>query len=173
LFLFTAFGYLNSTNLIKSQGRTDLNLKLTLISSLIGIILALVLVPNYGIIGLISTILISTIPNIILALWWINKNYKAKINIKASTKIIISSVISAIITYITISQVNTYSWINLIVGALIYFMAYIFTAPIIGAIDKNDIKNLKEMIKTLGPIEPILKLPLLIIEKMLMKLNKK
>jgi hypothetical protein len=46
------------------------------------------------------------------------------------------------------------------------------TAPSIGAIDQKDTKNLKEMLKSLGPLAPILNTPLNIIEKIFTKIHK-
>ncbi|MEJ2271077.1 MAG: oligosaccharide flippase family protein [Candidatus Bathyarchaeota archaeon] len=173
LYLFTAFGYLSSANLIKSQGRTDINLKLGLLSSTTGIILAFTIIPAYGIIGLITTILVSTLPHIILSLYWINKNYKAKINLKTSTKIITASALSALLTFLTVNQLTSFpNWITLIIGATTYFLTYIIIAPILGAITKTDTKNLKEMIKTLGPLKIILIIPINLIEYLETKLQK-
>ena len=172
LYLYTAFGSLSSANLIKGQGRTDINLKLSILSSTTGIILALILIPTYGIIGLITTILISSLPQVILSLWWINKTYQATINLKSSIKIITTSVTSAIITYLTINQLTLPPWITLIIGAIIYFLAYIITAPLMGAINKADIKNLKELLKTFGPLQTILNTPLNLMEKLIIKFKK-
>ena len=173
LYLFTAFGYLSSANLIKSQGRTDINLKLGLLSSVIGIILAFSIIPTFGIIGLITTILVSTLPHIILSLYWINKNYKAKINLKSSTKIITASALSALLTFLTVNTLTTIpNWITLIIGATTYILTYIIIAPILGAITKTDTKNLKEMTKTLGPLKTILTLPINLIEYLITKLQK-
>jgi hypothetical protein len=56
--------------------------------------------------------------------------------------------------------------INLILGATIFLTTYLITAPLIGAINKTDTKNLKEMLKALGPLAPLFTLPLFLIEKL-------
>ena len=172
LYLFTAFGHLSSENFIKGQGRTDVNLKLYILSSTVGTILALTLIPTYGIIGLITTILTSAILRLAFSLWWIKKHYHFTINWKSSTQILAASATSALITYITISQLNLANWITLILGATIYLGTYLITAPLMGAINQKDITNLKEMLKPLGRLTPILNLPLNIIEKIIQTLHK-
>ena len=62
-FIYTAFGYLSVENILKSQGRTDVNMKLTLITSAIGLTLNLLLIPNFGILGLLGTNIIAGIPS--------------------------------------------------------------------------------------------------------------
>jgi O-antigen/teichoic acid export membrane protein len=166
LYLFTAFGHLSSGNLIKGQGRTDINLKLALLTSTVGIILSLTLIPNYGILGLITAHLISIIPQLVIYLWWIKKHYNTTIDWTSSTKILLSSAAAAAITYTAVFFLNLPNWITLIIGASIYTAAYLTIAPLTGAITKTDTKNLKEMLKALGPLARILNIPLNIIQKL-------
>jgi len=165
-YLYTAFGNLSAGNLIKSQGKTEVNLKLTIITSIIGLILSLTLIPKFGILGLIATTLTAGIPSLILALWWIKKHYNATIDWASSAKILLASAIAAAITYAVISQLNLANWITLTLGALIYLTAYLITAPLIGAINKTDIQNLQEMLKGLGPLAPLFTLPLYLLERL-------
>ena len=173
IYLYTAFGHLSSGNLIKGQGRTDVNLKLTLLTSAIGVILSLVLIPNFGILGLIAANLTSGIPQMVISLWWIKKHYDASIDWASSTKIILSSLISAALTYLIVSVLNLANWITLIIGALVYTITYLVTSPLIGAINKKDAENLKEMLKVLGPLAPLLNVSLNIIEKLITTFQKK
>jgi len=55
---------------------------------------------------------------------------------------------------------------KLIIGATAFLITYTTTAPLIGAINKTDIQNLREMLKELGPLSYLFKLPLDIIEKL-------
>ena len=171
-YLYTAFGHLSNGNLIKGQGRTDVNLKLGILNTVLGIILSLTLIPTYGVIGLIATTLIAIVPQLIISLWWINKHYKATIDIKSSIKIILASLISATLTYSIVIFLNIANWITLIVGAIIFLTSYLITALLIGAINTDDTKNLKEMLKALGPLAAILNIPLNIIEKIATKIQK-
>jgi len=173
IYLYTALGYLSTGNLIKSQGKTTLNLKLATITFTLGITLSLTLIPTYGILGLLASNLAAGIPSLMISLWWIKKHYNTTINYNSSTKILTASAIAAIPTYlITIQQVLP-DWLTLILGATTYLASYIIIAPIIGAIDQTDTKNLKEMLKTLGPLTPLFNLPLNIMEKLTTKIQTK
>jgi hypothetical protein len=135
-------------------------------------ILAFTIIPAYGIMGLITTILVSTLPHIILSLYWIIKTYKAKINLKSSTKIIMASTLSALLTFLTVNSLTTIPhWMTLIIGATTYLLSYIIIAPILGAITKTDTKNLKEMTKNLGPLKSILTIPIKLIEYLITKIH--
>ncbi len=165
-FIYTAFGYLSVENIIKSQGKTDVNMKLTLITSFIGLSLNLVLIPKFGILGLLTTNIVSGIPSLIIALWWIKKKYNATINWISSAKILLASTVAALITYMVINQLNLVSWITLVIGAVIFVALYLVTIPVIGAITQADIHNFKYMAMGLGPLAPIFIFPLSLLERL-------
>ncbi len=171
-YLYTAFGHLSARNLLKGQGKTQLHLKIALINSIVGVTLSLTLIPIFGIFGFLAAFLAAEIPSLIITLWWIKKHYNATIDWKSSTKILLASTIAAIITYAMVSVLNLANWINLIIGAIIFLTVYLFAAPLIGAINHADIRNLKEMLKALGPLAPILNIPLYIIGKLTAVLQK-
>jgi O-antigen/teichoic acid export membrane protein len=164
-FLYSALGNLSAGNLINSQGKTQFNLRITTLTFIIGLVVSLILIPQFGVLGLLVTHLTIGMPGILVSLWWINKNYNATIDWKSSVKILTSSTISAIITYLITNQIMLASWIILIVGAAVFLATYIISAPLIGAINYNDTQNLKEMLKSLGPLAPLLTPLLLPIEK--------
>jgi O-antigen/teichoic acid export membrane protein len=165
-FIYTAFGFLSVENLIKSQGKTDFNLKLTIVTSAVGLSLNLVLIPTFGILGLLATNIISGVPSIVIALWWIKKNYDATIHWASSVKILLASTFATVLTYAVTSQMGLNSWIVLILGAFIFLIAYLTAAPLIGAVNKRDVHNFREMLKGLGPIAPLFNIPLLFIERL-------
>ena len=167
IFLYAGFGRLSATNLLKGQGKTKFQLKLTILTSIIGIVLSITLIPHFGVIGLIATNLISVIPSLIIGLRYIKKRYNATINWASSVKILSASIIAAAITYAVVSVLCFANWVNLIIGTAIFLATYLVTAPLIGAISHVDIKNLKEMLKALGPLAPIFDIPLYVIERLI------
>ena len=167
-YLYTAFGSLSAGNLINSQGKTEVSLKLTLITSAIGFPLSLLLIPKFGIIGLIATTLTAGIPSLTIALWYVKKQFKATIDWKSSAKILLASTLAAAITYAVTPQLSLPNWLELIIGAAIFLTTYTTTAPLIGAVNKKDIQNLRETLKELGPLSRIFNFPLNIIEKLIL-----
>jgi len=163
-FIYTAFGYLSVDNIIKSQGKTDVNMKLTLITSAIALVLNLILIPQFGIHGLLATNIISGLPSLAIALWWIKRKYDATINWISSTKILVASTLAAAVTYIATFQLNLPSLVTLIVGVAIFVATYLVTTPLVGAITQADVQNFKHMAMGLGPLAPFLILPLSLIE---------
>jgi O-antigen/teichoic acid export membrane protein len=165
-FVYTAFGYLSIENIIKSQGKTDVNMKLALLSSGIALVLNIVLIPTFGILGFLATNIVSGIPSLIIALWWIKKNYNATINWVSSAKILLASILAAAVTYVVTLQLSLPNWVNLIVGAVLFLATYLVATPLFGAINKADIRTFQEIVCGLGPLAPLFVLPLSLIERL-------
>jgi O-antigen/teichoic acid export membrane protein len=165
-FIYTAFGYLSVENILKSQGKTDVNMKLTLITSGISLALNLVLIPMFGILGLLVTNIVASVPSLMIALWWIKKKFNASIDWGSSIRIVLASAVAAAVTYVVVTQLSISSWITLIIGTVIFLAAYLVATPMLGAINRADIQNFKEMTKGLGPLALIVNLPLSLIEKL-------
>jgi len=164
-FLYSAIGNLSAGSLIKSQGKTQVNMKITVLTFVIGVALSLVLIPTFQVLGLLAVQIFSGLPGLIIALWWINKNYHVTVDWLSSTKIVGISAFSATVTYFVINQFNLTSWIGLLVGTPIFLGTYIMGAPLIGAISYVDTKNLKEAVKSLGPLAFVIDVLLYPIEK--------
>jgi uncharacterized membrane protein YagU involved in acid resistance len=103
---------------------------------------------------------------LIIALWWIKKTYSATINWVSSAKILLASTLAAVITYVVTSHLVISSWVNLIVGAVIFLATYLVATPMMGAINKSDLHTFKEMVHGLGPLAPLFVLPLSLIERL-------
>jgi len=163
---YAAFGNLSVGSLINSQGKTKVNLARTLLTSAIGFPMSLILIPRFGIIGLIATSLIAGVPSLILGLRWVRINFDATVDWVSSAKILLSSVIAAAITYIILSQLSYSDWIELIVGTVIFLFAFIAAAAVTGTMNKSDSDNLREISKDLGPLHHLINLLLNIIQKL-------
>jgi O-antigen/teichoic acid export membrane protein len=164
--LFTIFGSLSLGSLLAGAGETKTLMKLSLITLIIGIPTAFILIPTNGIVGLILTSLIAGIPSMFIGLYWIWKRYKAKADLKSSTKILAASAIATATTYLILNFVASADWIELASGGATFLATYLITAPLIGAINTSDIKNLKTMFSGLRIISKLLNIPLDFMEKL-------
>ena len=154
-FLYSAVGNLSADPLIRSQGKTKVSMRVTILTFIVGVTLGVALIPQFGVLGLVATHLTAGIPGIIITLWWVYKNYRATVDWKSSTKILAASAFSAALTYLLLNQLNLTSWISLLLGAAVFLGTYMIMAPLMGAIDYMDVKNLQDMLKSLGPIGSI------------------
>jgi len=164
--LFVIFGNLTLRNFLAGLGETKMQMKLSLITLLIGIPLALILIPSMGIIGLILTTIIAGKPSLTIGLYWARKKYNTKINVKLSSRNLVASILAAITTFLVINFTAYVDWIEFIIGTLTFAATYLFTAPAMGAINKSDINNLKTMFSGLGVLSKLINIPLNFMEKL-------
>jgi hypothetical protein len=96
---------------------------------------------------------------------WLWKNYHAKADFSNSGKIFVASTISSLAAAAFVSFFNAPYFVLLVLGALIFLLVYLVSAPLIGAVNRTDIDNLKLMISGLGAISRIIDIPLLFMRK--------
>ncbi|OYT45031.1 hypothetical protein B6U84_02985 [Candidatus Bathyarchaeota archaeon ex4484_40] len=165
--LYIGMGSLSVPNIIKGQGRTDITLKLTLLSLSVGIPLSLVLVPSFGIIGLIIATLLSGFPGLAVGLWWVRRNFKVSIDGEAGMKIYAASGLSGLLAYLTARSLALSYWLVLIFGGVVFLVTYVVSVVLLRAIDSGDLKNLKEALSSLGPLYRLVEAPLNFMERLL------
>jgi len=119
---------------------------------------AFLLIPPLGTIGVIIGTLVAGLPSMFWGLYWIWKHYQVGPDLKSSVKILIASTTAALVTYILLIFLHVAEWIRLGIGGIIFLMAYIAVAPLIGAAVKSDIDNLRTMLSGLGIVSKIINL---------------
>ncbi len=171
VFLYSGLGNLSLGNFLNGQGKTEITMRLAFLNLGLGMLLGWFLIPQFGVIGLIVAHSITGIPSLFVGLWWIRKHFGATIDWKSSAKIFLASGIAAVVTYLLLSQFNAgnrIEWfIEAISGGITFLGVYLVAAPLIRAVDKNDVRSLREMLSGLGPFSYVFNIPLKIIEKLL------
>ena len=166
-YVYTAFGSLSTGNLINSQGDTKYNLKLTLITAAIGFPMGFILIMQFGVLGLISTVLVTGLPSLFISLRWIKKRYGVTVEWRSSAKILFSSALAAALTYVLVNQLSFASWMRLGIGVVVFVLSFILVTLLTRTIDREDIRNLREMFSSIGPISGLLNRLLNILEKLM------
>ena len=174
--LFVLFGNVSLSTFQTGLRETNQIMKQSMLSLAVGLPLAFLLVSYFGsiggvnaqmlaIVGGILGILVSSTPGTAWGLIWLWKKYKIKADFKASAKIFAASSIAATVTYLFLSVFNAAYWIMLAVGFVIFLVVYLASAPLLGAVNRTDIDNLKAMSSGLGIISKALDFPLLFMRK--------
>jgi len=160
-------GNLSWPGLLTATGETKMLMKLSALSLCIGIPLAFLLIPPLGIIGVIIVGYGYGIPNLIIGAYWTWKRYETKPDLLNSGRILLASTIAGATTYLFLNIFVAAAWITLAIGATLFLVMYLISAPLIGAINQMDINNLRVMFSGLGIISKVIEIPLTIVEKSL------
>jgi stage V sporulation protein B len=167
LYLYAGLGNLSLGNFLNGQGKTQITMRMALLTLCMGLVLGWTLIPQFGVVGLIATNLIAGFPSLFTGSWWIRKHFGATVDLVSSAKIFLASGIAAVVTYLLLSQLNYNYWIELVTGGVSFLVVYLVIAPLIRAVDKKDVRHLREMLSGLGPFSYVFNIPLKIMEKLL------
>jgi len=170
-FLCTAIGMYVIEALFNGQGETGTTLKINLLNLAISIPLALILIPLYDVLGLISSILASQLVSTCYGLYQVYRKYQISIEYFSSLKIAVTSLLSVLPLYILLKLEYFSNTIqNIALGGTLYVMSFLLLAPMLGAINNEDIDNFEKFFNELPIIYPVLRY-ILILERKVIKLN--
>jgi O-antigen/teichoic acid export membrane protein len=170
-YLFTAAGNLSTGNILASQGQTNLSLKITLLTVVIGFPLGYLLIMLFGVAGLIISSAVAGIPGLLFSLVWVKRNYGLTVDWLSSTKILASSAIAAVLTYLFVGVISFSSLVELLLGVLVYAVVLIGAILFTRALSLTDLKSLRDMTGGLGSLSKIFNAVLDILEKVMVKLK--
>ncbi|MCL1977119.1 MAG: oligosaccharide flippase family protein [Candidatus Bathyarchaeota archaeon] len=174
--LFVLFGNVSLATFQTGIGKTKQIMKQSLLSLAISLPFSYAIITYFGtyggamsevlvVIGGILAVMVSTIPGMAWGLMWSWKNYHVKADFKSSVKIFASSLTASIVAYAFLAVFNAPYIILLITGALLFLLVYLVSAPLIGAVNRIDLDNLKSLSSGLGVISKILEIPILFMRK--------
>ncbi len=172
IYLFSAVGSLCTVSLINGQGYTKYNLKLTILTVAIGFPLSLVLVSQFGIIGLIAASTIAGLPSFFLTLRFIKKHFVVSLDWISSLKILFSSAASGLLTYFTIFLLPFGDPIKLVVGVVIFVVAFLFITAVTKTLNEGDLANISEVANAMGPLRKPLVFVINFVKKLMSALYK-
>jgi len=59
-----------------------------------------------------------------------------------------------------VSTIGLPDWILLFVGAFLFLAIYIVAVPLVGAVSREDLENMREMLKEFGPLSRLFNMPI-------------
>jgi O-antigen/teichoic acid export membrane protein len=166
-YLYIIFGSFCLSSLLTALGETKMIMKLYLLQLAIGIPIAFLLIPQFGILGVILGSLTAGLPGWFIALYWVWKRYGIKVEFQTSGKIFLASSIAAIVTFLFQSVFAAAPWMVLTTGLMIFLAIYLIALPLLSTINQTDVDNLRAIFSGLGIVSKLLEILLRLVEKTL------
>ena len=163
--LFSVFGNLSLNSLLRGLGETKMLMKQNILTLILGIPLAFLLIPTFGIPAVILGPILAGKPSLAWGLYYVWKKYKITVDFNSTARLFITSAIAAVLTYLLLNFIDTVEWIRLIVGVTFFFGIYILATPLIGGLNQKEIANVKFMFSDLGIFSKILNILFSMLEK--------
>jgi stage V sporulation protein B len=160
--------YTVSGSIAQGMGKPVIPMVALAIGTVIELSLSVVLVPKYGINGAALATTISTFLLMVMVAWRTLMHVKVRLHYGDFGKIVIASVIMAIILLLiptTYAYTSAYhmsiakilAFVYIMVLALIGALIYIFILTLIGGVKKNDVDAFMKLGNKLGPLAPFIR----------------
>jgi len=157
-FAWEGLGGISLGNLITGVGESGTILLVNIVTFITGIILAILLVPRFGMVGLLVTIVLDSRGGWIYQILWVKKKMGITVDWRSSGKIYATALTAFVAAYLLIYILRLQSWVALLLGTFTYFIIYLFGLPLSGALKVKDLKQLEAIVGTLGPLAPVARL---------------
>ncbi len=124
---------------------------------------------NSKIIGLVAASLAASIPSLLWSMRFIKKRYGVSIDWVSSAKILLSSAITAAVTYLFVTWLPFSSPIRLILGVIVFVVVFLLVAIATRTIKRSDLDIIRQIIGGLGPLRKPLTFIFNLLEKLMPK----
>ncbi len=171
--LFIGLGGLSVGNLINGRGETKVTFRITLISICLGLPLSVLLIPRFGIMGLLATTIIAPKPGLLYGLLWVNRNLGFTIDWKSSAKIYLSTGVAFAASLLYLRAVNLGAWVELLSGGVLFLLIYSLIVTLTGAVKVEDVVNVRSITRAFGPLASVFNLFLSLVEVFMRALGRR
>lgn len=132
--------------LLSAQGQTKLTAKLDLLTAIIGVCLSLVLIPLYGILGLILIFIVVGWPSYIIAVKKAYEKYGISPPFASVVRLYISlGIMVLVLLPLIVTPIN--EALKILIGTLTGLSVYIIASAMTKAMKEDDINTLKDILK--------------------------
>ena len=154
--LLVGAGSLSIGNFLNSQGDTGTSMRVGLFGSVTSILISPVFVWMWGVSGLASSVIISSIAGSAFGLYVLHEKYGLVPDLRHALRTLLSSAVSVGASFGVVRfMLAGSSFLSLVLGSGVFLLAYLFLASVLGVIEENDIGNLDSMLKGLVVVYPL------------------
>jgi len=147
LYLLTAISYLVIGNFLSGIADTRTVLKMSVVTLAVYLPLGPVLAMLWGPFGLLIAYILSIATSTVYGLRQTSVKHDARPDLRGSGRIILAAFGAAVPTVgLILLDGAGVGVVNLIVGGFLYLLVYLTLAPILGAVEKQDILNLRTLL---------------------------
>lgn len=157
-FLFAGVGNYSVNSFFSGIGETRVSLNMNVISFVVGAPMAFLLIPSYGIVGVLVVQLVAPRVGVFYGLWWIKKTLGFSIETRSSLMIYVSVLAAYIGGFALLSLFSFNNWVSLFVGGGLFAGLYLLLLPVTGALTAFDLREFEAMSGGLGPLAPFIRL---------------
>ncbi|MCX6654004.1 MAG: oligosaccharide flippase family protein, partial [Candidatus Bathyarchaeota archaeon] len=165
-YAWEGLGGLSLGTLIGGIGESGVSLRSNILSFITGLLLAWILVPRYGMVGLLVTIVLDGRGGWIYHTLWAWRELGITVNWGSTIRLYLVGFAAFAAAYTVINILNIQGLLGLIFGAVTYFVVYVVGLPLSKVIKRSDLRLLEKIIDTMGPLAPIARQALSLMDRL-------
>jgi O-antigen/teichoic acid export membrane protein len=147
IYLLAPIGYLVVGSFLSGVAKVWAVVKMNLLALVIYLPLGPALAWAWGPRGLLLASVASNAASTVYATRQVSEEFDARLDLKASGRVLLAGLVAAVPTMALIHFDGAgVGAINLVVGVLLYLAVYLTLIPIIGAVDKQDVENMRTLL---------------------------
>jgi O-antigen/teichoic acid export membrane protein len=162
-------GGLSLVSLINGIGQSRISLNANFLTFSTGLILALILAPRFGIIGILIIIILEGRVGWIYNTLWVKRKLGITVEWGSTIRIYLVGFAAFAAAYIVLEILNIQGLLGLISGTVTYFIVYIAGLPLSGVIKRDDLRLLGTITADMGPLTPIIHQFLSLLDRLVKK----
>ena len=166
-YLFTALGNISIPALLYGLGQTKFVLRIAVVTGLICFPLGYFSIMTLGVLGLIITTIVMSLPTIVMGLAFIKKTYGLTVDFISSGRVVLASGLTGTLTYFVVSELVFSAWLRLLLGVVLFVMVVVPALLLSRAVTRSDVVNLKVMAGGLGALGGLVNKALVVIERLM------
>jgi O-antigen/teichoic acid export membrane protein len=161
---FVLLGNMSIYSLVPALGETKYLMKINAVYLLVAVAMGFVLIPQFGMVGVLTVLLLSGLPSMVIMLFKAWKHYRVAFDLKDSVRILAASSIAFVATYLFQNFFVSLFVVKLVAGCALFLAVFLVAAPVAGAITSEDIVNFRLMFSSMGVISKLLEVPLTVMD---------
>jgi len=154
-FAFEGLGGTALGNLISGIGESRVVLYAGVLNCVTGAIFAFLLVPQYGIVGLLITMVVAPRVGWLYQIFWARKHLGYTVDWDGTVKIYVTALMAFAVSYLVVNLFDLVGWVAVVAGGFAYILVYVLGLPLSGALRADDFSVLDMIVGSLGPIAPV------------------
>jgi len=144
LYLLTTIGYMVLGSFLNGVADTGTVVKMSILTLAVYLPMAPALASSWGPYGVLVAQILSIAASTVYGIRQTSMKYDALPDLKASGRILIAALVAGVPTVALIQlHLTVVGVMNLVAGGLLYLLMYLTLAPVLGAVDKFDVANLR------------------------------
>jgi O-antigen/teichoic acid export membrane protein len=155
-FILIVVGWTSLDVLLQSQNAMHISFRGIVLRIFIGLPLGLLMIPRYGVLGLLGSQLAQISAEVFYKLWWVKRSFGLSPDWGKSLRLLVSAIICFVVSWFSIYNLHINPWLEIVVGGVVLFASYLFSILFLRGLTIVELNEIRSLFVIFGPLRPVL-----------------